>query len=318
MEGFMLRVQNLTRQYGTFRAVDDVSFELPKGEVIGLLGHNGAGKTTMMKIISGFMEADEGTVEIDGVPLAGHEKQIQQSLGYLPENLPVYPEMTVSDYLDYCADLKGISGAEKTFEIRRVVKATSLESKFLSPIEALSRGYKQRVGVAQAVLGKPKLLILDEPTNGLDPEQTAHMRQLIRDIAKDATVILSTHIMQEVEALCSHVLILRSGRLVIDSTLAELKESHEIDISCSIELNQSFVFKEVTGVKSVKTLVTEGDWTTYRISVQSDADMAQVASRLAGKCMSCNANLYRLAANETDLEKLFFDVTQNEEVSDAA
>jgi ABC-2 type transport system ATP-binding protein len=314
----MLRVKNLTRQYGSFCAVDHVSFELPKGEVIGLLGHNGAGKTTIMKIISGFMEADSGTVEIGGLPLTGNEKKVQKNLGYLPESLPVYPEMTVADYLDYCAELKGIDGSEKDFEIRRVVKATNLEPKFLSSIESLSRGYKQRVGVAQAVLGKPKLLILDEPTNGLDPEQTLLMRNLIREIAQDATVILSTHIMQEVEALCSHVLILRSGKLIVDSALSELKNRNEINLDCSVKPENISRFEGIAGVSEIKYLENRGDAYSYRVSFQPEHEPGEIAHALAEKCLSDGGRLYRLTPNETDLEKLFFDVTHNEEVNDAA
>ena len=168
----MLEVDQLTRNYGTFVAVDHVSFSIQKGEIVGLLGHNGAGKTTIMKMLSGFLEPDQGSVMIDGVDLQNETKPLQQRLGYLPENLPLYPEMTVVDYLDYAADLKGLSPEVKAVEIRRAVQATEIASKAMAPIATLSRGFKQRVGVAQAILGKPNLLILDEPTNGLDPTQT--------------------------------------------------------------------------------------------------------------------------------------------------
>ena len=190
----MLKVEQLSRRYGDFLAVDNVSFSIQRGEICGLLGHNGAGKTTIMKMLSGFLEPDTGVITVDGLDLAEDKLQVQRGLGYLPENLPLYPELTVVDYLDYAAELKGLTGAQKTAEIRRVVVATDIAERLTATVNTLSRGYKQRAGVAQALLGSPSLLILDEPTNGLDPEQTAHMRELIRDIAREATVILSTHI----------------------------------------------------------------------------------------------------------------------------
>src|SRR5690606_25587255 len=228
----MLEVSGLTRRYGDFLAVDKVSFAIGSGEIVGLLGHNGAGKTTIMKMLSGFLEPDAGTVRISGIDLAASPKEVQKHLGYLPENLPVYPDMVVADYLDYAADLKGLAGDVKRAEIARAVRETDIGDKFLAPIATLSRGYRQRVGVAQAILGKPRLLILDEPTNGLDPTQTLHMRNLIRRLAEHATVIISTHIMQEVEALCGHVLIVKGGRLVIDEKLDDLKLARELEIEC--------------------------------------------------------------------------------------
>ena len=207
----MLDVKQLTRCYGDFVAVDNVSFNIGSGEIVGLLGHNGAGKTTVMKMLSGYLEPDHGQIAIGGLDLAANTKQVQRDLGYLPENLPIYPDMVVADYLDFAARLKGLEGQAARDEMRRVVHATDIGAKCLSPIATLSRGFKQRVGVAQAILGSPRLLILDEPTNGLDPTQTEHMRQLIRQLAENATVILSTHIMQEVDALCDRVLILSGG-----------------------------------------------------------------------------------------------------------
>src|SRR5688572_3143154 len=154
----MLEVTNLSRSYDSFLAVDQVNFTIQNGEIVGLLGHNGAGKTTIMKMLSGFLEPDKGSILFDGLDLAQHPKQVQKLLGYLPENLPVYPEMTVADYLDYAADLKGLQGDLKTAEVRRAVKATELAEKINAPIATLSRGFKQRVGVAQAILGKPRML----------------------------------------------------------------------------------------------------------------------------------------------------------------
>jgi ABC-2 type transport system ATP-binding protein len=245
----MLTVEKLTRLYGNISAVNNVSFKINKGEIVGLLGHNGAGKTTIMKMLSGFIESNHGSIEINGVDIKDDPKKAQKDIGYLSENLPIYPEMFVADYLDYVCKIKGIEVNKVASEIKRVIRATDIESKILSPISTLSRGYKQRVGIAQAILGKPKLLILDEPTNGLDPKQTNLVRELIRDLSKNATVILSTHIMQEVDALCSRALIVRDGELVVDAELDELKKSNILSLSTSLnEESLSSVLKELKGL----------------------------------------------------------------------
>lgn len=315
----MLEVKNLSRSYGSFKAVDDVSFRIGQGEIVGLLGHNGAGKTTIMKMLSGYLEPDQGQVSVDDLELATQAKQIQETLGYLPENLPVYSEMVVADYLDYAADLKGMEPAEKANEIRRVVIETELGEKLLDPISTLSRGYKQRVGVAQAVLGKPKLLILDEPTNGLDPTQTEHMRELIREIAKSATVILSTHIMQEVDALCDRVLILRSGQLVVDANLEELRDSKQLILATSMTPEAADKkLSALEGVESVEELENEQEFHRYRIKLAEDLDVYKASATLAKAVAKSKAELYQLQPEQRDLESLFRQVSQAKESSDAA
>ena len=221
----MIDVESLTRFYNKTPAVNNVSFSIDQRQIVGLLGHNGAGKSTIMKMLSGGLEPSSGRVCIRGLDLSDHKEQLQRRLGYLPENLPVYPDLSVADYLDYCATLKGLRGDEKRRAIRYSVEATALGERFLSLIGELSRGFKQRVGVAQAILGSPELLILDEPGNGLDPEQNEQMRALIREIAANATVLLSTHIMQEVDALCDRVLVMSNGALALDSPPAALRQS---------------------------------------------------------------------------------------------
>lgn len=306
----MLGVHQLSRTYGSFVAVDNVSFSINKGEIVGLLGHNGAGKTTIMKVISGYLEADTGRVTVDGVDLQSSPKVVQQSLGYLPESLPVYPEMTVADYLDYAADLKGLKGDEKTSELRRAIKATDIAEKLLVPIATLSRGYKQRVGVAQAILGRPKLLILDEPTNGLDPEQTQHMRDLIREVAKDATVILSTHIMQEVEAVCSRVLMLHAGSLALDAKLDELRASHHLLLQTSLNDSAVLAMADWAEIDSVKLLHTVEGGSEFRIALGNSAKPKTVAARIAAYIVEQNAELYALQPEQRNLETLFKEVNQ--------
>ena len=306
----MLGVHQLSRTYGSFVAVDNVSFSINKGEIVGLLGHNGAGKTTIMKVISGYLEADTGRVTVDGVDLQNSPKLVQKSLGYLPESLPVYPEMAVADYLDYAADLKGLKGEEKTSELRRAIKATDITEKLLVPIATLSRGYKQRVGVAQAILGRPKLLILDEPTNGLDPEQTQHMRDLIREVAKDATVILSTHIMQEVEAICSRVLMLNAGSLALDAKLDELRASHHLLLQTSLNKNDVLAMADWGEIDSVKLLHAVKGGSEFRVALENSAKPKLVAARIAAFIVAQNAELYALQPEQRNLETLFKEVNQ--------
>lgn len=303
----MLEVSKLMRKYGRFTAVKDASFTIQSGEIVGLLGHNGAGKTTILKMLSGFLEPHQGHIKLDGIDVVNSPKTTQQMMGYLPENLPVYPEMNVSDYLDYAASLKGIIQHERYEAIRRVIKATDIQDKLFTPIATLSRGYKQRVGVAQALLGQPKLLILDEPTNGLDPTQTAQMRQLIRDVAQHATVILSTHIMQEVEALCDRVLIIRSGELVIDAKLDELKQSNQLSLHCSLSLEA--LQQQLSPLTANTISSIEEQDSRYRITI-ADAKALQHVSSLIAKHVTAIGELYALQPVVTDLETLFRQVNQ--------
>ncbi|WP_086932134.1 ABC transporter ATP-binding protein [Agarilytica rhodophyticola] len=319
----MLHVSNLTRRYDNFVAVNNASFAIKKGEIVGLLGHNGAGKTTVMKMLSGYLEPDNGTVVIDDIDLAAAPKAAQRKLGYLPENLPIYPEMSVADYLDYAAMLKGLTHDKKIPEIKRAIQATDIAAKLLDPIYTLSRGYKQRVGVAQAILGQPKLLILDEPTNGLDPTQTEHMRTLIRDIAKDATVILSTHIMQEVEAICDRVLILNRGELVVDEKLAQLRQSEGISVHCSFQLAAfNNAIKDIAGFKAdyvtTQNIATKADTYAYKIllpdNIAADIFCADIARAIVEK----GGKLYQLNNDKRDLESLFKDINRgsNQNIKD--
>ncbi|OYV67357.1 MAG: multidrug ABC transporter ATP-binding protein, partial [Deltaproteobacteria bacterium 21-66-5] len=218
-----LKAENLRKRYKSRTVLQDVSLEVSSGEVVGLLGHNGAGKTTIMKMLTGFLEPTSGTIEIDDLAIGRDTAAIQRRIGYLPENCPVWPEMAVVEFLEFQAALHDIPPAQRPAAIAEAIRRTALADKAAQPIQTLSRGYRQRVGVAQAILHRPDIVILDEPTNGLDPTQILQMRELIRELAKSATVIVSTHILQEVQAVCERVLILRGGRKVIDSRLDELR-----------------------------------------------------------------------------------------------
>ena len=218
----MIEVSHLTKQYGRHLAVDDLSFTVEDGRIYGLLGPNGAGKSTIMNILTGYLAATSGQVTVAGHPLPEEADAAKACVGYLPEQPPLYPEMTVGEYLDFAAELKGVQKADRRQQVQRAAKRTGLENVLSRLIRSLSKGYKQRVGIAQALLGSPRCIILDEPTVGLDPAQVIEMRKLIRELGQSHTVILSSHILSEVQAVCQQVLILSKGKLVAAGSLQEL------------------------------------------------------------------------------------------------
>ena len=218
----MIEVSHLTKKYGGHLAVDDVSFTVEDGQIYGLLGPNGAGKSTIMNILTGYLSATSGQVTVAGHPLPEEADEAKACVGYLPEQPPLYPEMTVGEYLNFVAELKKVPRAQRKAQVLRAARRTGLEKVLPRLIRSLSKGYKQRVGIAQALLGSPKIIILDEPTVGLDPAQVIEMRKLIRELGKVHTVILSSHILSEVQAVCQQVLILSKGKLAASGTLQEL------------------------------------------------------------------------------------------------
>lgn len=305
----MIDVHSLTRRYGKTTAVNDVSFQIGDNEIVGLLGHNGAGKTTIMRMLSGYLEPTAGSITIGGVNLAENAHEIQQQLGYLPENLPVYPDMMVADYLDYAATLKGISKKERYPAVRRALLATDLTKRALDTVSTLSRGLRQRVGVAQAILGAPRLLILDEPTNGLDPNQTEHMRQLIRRLSRRATIILSTHIMQEVDAICDRVLMLRHGQLALDQRLQELHHSRTLRLRTDTSVEALFSYlRRLPQIQSVKQLADEEGILHCLILLHQNSDIRTAANNIAHCVVKAGARLYQLEAVTRDLDSVFREV----------
>lgn len=218
----MIEVSHLTKQYGNHLAVDDVSFTVADGQICGLLGPNGAGKSTIMNILTGYLSATSGQVTAAGHPLPEEADAAKACVGYLPEQPPLYPEMTVQEYLTFAAELKGVKKAERKEQVCRAARRTGLEAVLPRLIRSLSKGYKQRVGIAQALLGSPRLIILDEPTVGLDPAQVIEIRKLIRELGRAHTVILSSHILSEVQAVCQQILILSKGHLAAAGSLEEL------------------------------------------------------------------------------------------------
>jgi len=295
----MIEADRLTRRYGDFLAAREVSFVIQPGEIVGLLGHNGAGKTTIMKMLTGFLEPSAGAARIDGVAVEADPRVAQASLGYLPENLPLYPELSVAEYLEFVATLRGV---DPRSAVARTMAETELQDRALDPIATLSRGYRQRVGVAQALLHQPRFMILDEPTNGLDPSQTQHMRGLIKQLAEQATVILSTHIMQEVDAICDRVLILRGGELVLDERLAALKTSNVLRVRCADGDLQS----ALRGVPGVTDVVAHGD--AWHLTLEGDAD--RVAEQVVQALGAGGFSLRELTAVQRDLESVFREVSE--------
>jgi len=304
----LIKVEKLTRSYGDFLAVDAVDFSIDVGQVVGLLGHNGAGKTTIMKMLSGFLEPSAGRILVDGLDVADQPEAVQAMLGYLPENVPLYPEMTVVDYMEYAAELRGVANAQRADAVRYAVASTDLGDKAFSRIDTLSRGYRQRVGVAQALLHKPSLLILDEPTSGLDPGQTQHMRDLIRSLADRATVILSTHIMQEVSAICDRVMILRDGRLVLDEELATLQRSQRLALVTDADRDRvDVLLAGVPGVGEVSE--QQGADDLHHLFMMIDGN-ERIAAEVARTLVGGGVNVFSLAPEQHDLETVFRDANE--------
>jgi len=316
----MIQIENLSRRYGDFTAVDNVSFNIQPGEIVGLLGHNGAGKTTIMKMLTGFLEPSAGKISVGGHDIASEAKKAQQLIGYLPENLPIYPEMTVIDYLFYCTTVHNIPSSEADNSVKSAIEKTMLQEKALQPIATLSRGFKQRVGVAQSLLHQPKLLILDEPTNGLDPYQTSQMRTLIKNLASDATVILSTHIMQEVDALCSRVLILDSGKLAVDESMDELRKSNTMELKTNAsvkELNEALasIALKLSDASPVENLLK------CYVAIPDDAQVDELGASIINALVSKGHKVYSLHPLARDLESVFRAAHENkykEEAKDVA
>ncbi len=218
-----IEIQNLTKRFGPFTAVESVSFSVERGEVLGFLGPNGAGKSTTMKMVTGFLPPTSGTAIVCGHDVLERPLEVKRNLGYLPEGAPLYPDMTPASFLDFIAEVRGFSGAEKKSRVEQVAAKVHLLDVMRQPIDTLSKGFKRRLGLAQAILHDPPVLVMDEPTDGLDPNQKHEVRSLIRDMAQEKCIVLSTHILEEVEAVCSRAIIIAQGKVVVDCTPAELE-----------------------------------------------------------------------------------------------
>jgi len=280
----MIEVQELVKAYGDLQALKGVSFRVADGEIVGLLGPNGAGKTTIIKILTGYLQPDEGSVAVDGIDVLTHTQAAQARIGYLPENAPIYPELSVQAYLKLMAELRQIPQSEQRERLSDAIHATGLADRLTQPIGQLSKGYRQRVGLAQAILHRPRLLILDEPTVGLDPTQIVEIRSLIRRLSQFSTILFSTHILTEVEALCDRAIILMNGNIRADSRLDELASSNDalLILDQAVD-NAPNALKGLSGVTSVEKLASDNGHATYRVVGQRNADLCPAIYQLASQ-----------------------------------
>ncbi|MDQ3250157.1 MAG: ABC transporter ATP-binding protein [Chloroflexota bacterium] len=299
----MIEVEHLTKSYGPIQALTDVSFQVAEGEIVGLLGPNGAGKTTIIKILTGYLQPDEGSVFIDGLDVLSQTQAAQARIGYLPENAPLYPELSIQGYLKMIADLRQVPPAEQRERLSEAIYATGLSERLTQPIGTLSKGFRQRVGLAQAILHQPRLLILDEPSVGLDPTQIVEIRHLIRRLAKHSTILFSTHILPEVEALCDRVIILMNGQVRADARLAELAGSDDAILVLGQRVDSaSGALRSLAGVRAVEVLPPTNGHVTYRICGQDDADLCPAIYQLAQRQ---NWPLRELRSDRQTLETVF-------------
>lgn len=300
----MIEANGICKSYGPIQALRNVSFQVGAGEIVGLLGPNGAGKSTLMKVLTGYLQPDEGQAYIDNLDVVSDTLAVQERVGYLPESAPLYPEMSVQAHLGMIADLRRVPRSEKLAMLSRAVRATSLEDQLTRPVGHLSKGYRQRVGLAQTILHNPKLLILDEPTAGLDPIQIVEVRHLIRGLAQRSTVLLSTHILSEVEALCDRVIIMLNGEIRADTRLSDLAtvsatalilEPESVDVAADLW--------ELPGVYAVESRQTpDGD--EYRIT-GSEGDLRRPVYELVSRS---NWPLKELRREVRTLETIFNDL----------
>lgn len=304
-----IEVKNVFKYYGEQAALNDVSFKINSGEIVGFLGPNGAGKSTMMKIITCFLTKSEGSVKVSGLDVMDHSIEVRKKVGYLPEHNPLYLDMYVKEYLQFVAGLynnKMANGDKinKKERVKEVIALVGLTKEQNKKIAALSKGYRQRVGLAQAIIHNPEVLILDEPTSGLDPNQLVEIRELIRNIGKTKTVMLSTHIMQEVEAICDRVIIIKDGKIVADDTKSKIQNGSGHGTTIFVEFDKSIsrnVLRQITGIKSVKN-VDGNQW----LFSSNDTDARTAIAKFA---QQHDALILTMRLEEKSMEDIFKDLT---------
>lgn len=311
----MIKVENLSKKYGSHVAVKDVSFTVKDGEILGFLGLNGAGKSTIMNIMTGYLSMTTGNVSIDGYDILENPKEAKKHIGYLPEIPPLYPDMTVKEYLYFMYDLKAVK-LPKVPHIEEICRLVKIDNVYSRLIKNLSKGYKQRVGIAQALLGNPDVIILDEPTVGLDPKQIIEIRNLIHLLGKNHTVIISSHILTEIQAVCDRVIVINSGELIADGKPNELSRmiagSENLKVRIKIESSSRRVdaMKLLASIKGVDDVICEGSFENgtndFNIFVAENADpRAEIITRL----ISGNFTLLSISGADMDLEQIFLSLT---------
>jgi ABC-2 type transport system ATP-binding protein len=316
----MIEVQNLTKEYGRFRAVDDLSFRVAPGEVLGFLGPNGAGKTTTMRVLTGAMPPTEGRAIVAGFDVVDQPIEAKRRTGYLPETPPLYPDMSVRDYLDFVAKIKGVPRADRRARVTAVMERTRVADMARRQCGKLSKGYRQRVGLAQALLHNPDVLILDEPTAGLDPKQIIETRQLIRELSGDHTVVLSTHILPEVSQTCHRVVIINRGRLVAvdtpDNLTSRLRGSEAMYVQVdAVGADVKSALERVPGVTRVTPADTRGTVTGFEVESEPGRDVRRA---LAQSVVTPGWGLLELRPMRMSLEEIFLSLTTEEAAAAAA
>ena len=303
----MIEVSNVSRVFGTFRAVNDVSFSIPTGQIVGQLGPNGAGKTTTMRMITGFLKPTSGTIKIDGTDITENPVESKRKIGYMPESAPLYGDMIVDDYLRYIARMQQ---QDENVKVPLLCKECGLEEVMHKNIGELSRGYRQRVGLAHALMNDPEILILDEPTSGLDPNQVEDVRALIKEIGKTRTVIISTHILSEVEMLCSRVIIISGGKLVADSPTDQLRTRYGNAAVVRVNANatEAQLSESLKGIEGIQSLSFEKSETgaTALIAIQGDLEIRPAVAKAV---LSSGYDLYELSLQRNSLEDVFHILT---------
>ncbi len=307
----MIQVSHLTKVYGDHIAAKDVTFSIDKGCICGFLGPNGAGKSTTMNMITGYLAPNSGTVEINGVSMQKEPIKAKKMIGYLPEIPPIYPDMTVLEYLGFVAELKGILKFQRADEVSRVIEKAGLETVKSRVIKYLSKGYKQRVGLAQALIGDPEILILDEPTVGLDPKQIVEIRDLIKELKENHTVILSSHILSEIEAVCDRIIIISHGRVVASAEPAELvKQNNEVQtFTLVVKGNASSAENALAGIEDINTYKIESEQdgqVKLRVMAKRHADIRESVSI---KCQEAGLTILELNVSYVSLEDVYLKLT---------
>jgi len=308
----LLEARKLTKYYGNFPAVDRASFAVERGEIVGLLGPNGAGKTTTMRMLTCFLPPTDGTALVAGYDIADNPTEVRRHVGYMPESNPLYGEMRVSEYFRFRAELKGVPRSERTGRIGRCTDICGVADVRRQVIRTLSKGYRQRVGLADALLGDPDVLILDEPTIGLDPNQVRQTRTTIRQLGERHTVLLSTHILQEVEAICKRVLIIDRGRIVADDTVENLsRQIAQGGVSAEIKGDAERIRSALLALGNVEQVDVEssGGWHTFQITPSKGADVREAVFNLAKRN---NWSLRELAASRATLDDVFRRITMRD------
>ena len=303
----MIEVSNVSRVFGTFRAVNDISFSIPTGQIVGLLGPNGAGKTTTMRMITGFLKPTSGTIKIDGTDITENPVESKRKIGYMPESAPLYGDMIVDDYLRYIARMQQ---QDENVKVPLLCRECGLEEVMHKNIGELSRGYRQRVGLAHALMNDPEILILDEPTSGLDPNQVEDVRALIKEIGKTRTVIISTHILSEVEMLCSRVIIISGGKLVADSPTDQLRTRYGNAAVVRVNANatEAQLSDSLKGIDGIQSLSFEKAETgaTALIAIQGDLEIRPAVAKAV---LASGYDLYELSLQRNSLEDVFHILT---------